>query len=134
MVPNQTDHGAASVGLFMVTLAVTFAICLLVMLPIAALGLGLTLVIVLPLALTIGAFVASLSSWTLARLLKPSKETGRFLTIMLGGEITAIMLLAALFFAMLSGLKLLPWIIPVAVCAAVIAYRTTALAWWVQRR
>ena len=133
MIPKQTEGDASDTARFFIALPIAFATTLVVMLPIAALALGLTMLIVAPLLLVVGAFVASLVSWELSRLMRGGKRTGRFLTVLLGSEVTALVLLIALYFITFSRFPLTPWIFPVVVCAAVIAYRTTASAWWHNR-
>lgn len=129
MIPRQTEGNASDVSWFFAALAITFAAALVVMLPIAALALGLTMLIVAPLMLVVGAFVAAIVSSVLSRLMRGSKRTGRLLKVLLGGEVTALVLLIAWYVLALSSFPIAPLILPVVISAAVIAYRTTALAW-----
>lgn len=121
------SDSARDTASFFATLLVVFVSSFVVAIPLFALGLGASMVIVAPLALGIGALVASFSRWVMGRILdRPGRRPG-FLRILLRGESTALLVLIALVLLTMSGVPLLPRIVPITLSMTIISYRVTAL-------
>lgn len=121
------SDSARDTASFFATLFVVFVSSIVVATPLFALGLGASMVIVAPLALGMGALVASFSRWGMGRILDPPGRRPGFLRVLIRGESTALFVLIAIVTLSMSGVSLLPLIVPIALSMAIIAYRVTAL-------